>query len=220
MKKMVFFLILIYVCPAYLLAQTTWTVGIGDIYDFSSLQQAHNGAEPNDVILLQQGGNYGGVTLTKSLIIKGPGYYLQENEIVNANQLSASLGSITFNVGSEGSFITGINTSIIVNNGSDNIVIDRCKITSNIVFNDVSNVLIRDCLISGRLSNNSGINTQIFFENCVFEFDSDCSSSSCYLFYLISSWSNCTFNHNIFIDPSGSSIGQININYCISALVN
>jgi len=215
MKKMVFFLILIYVCPVYLLAQTTWTVGIGDIYDFSSLQEAHDSISPNDVILLQQGGSYGSATLTKPLIIKGPGYYLQENEIANANQLSASIGSIIFSEGSQGSFITGLDLSNITIN-VDNIVVDRCDIY-NMGINGISNVIVRNCLIERNITSNA-LNTQVLFQNCIFEYDSNCSNTNCYVFPQSNYWSNCEFSNNIFIDPSYSSVisqnGVIGFNYC------
>lgn len=216
MKEVIFFLMLIYAFPCNLFGQTTWTVGIGDIYDFSTLQTAHDGAAPNDIILLQQGGNYGSATFTKSLIIKGPGYYLNENNITDANQLSAGIGNIVFNEGSQGSFISGIDGANTITINIDNIVIDRCDIY-NMGMNGISNIIVRNCLIERNISSNA-LNTQVLFQNCVFEYDSNCSSTGCYVFYQASNWSNCEFSNNIFVDPSYSGVttstSAISFNYC------
>lgn len=80
-------------------------------------------------------------TITKQLVIIGPGYFLTENPDVSNNTHDAKLSRIDFNSGSESSQIIGMN---IVPDGSNfygtiyvnvnGVTIKRCRITRNIKF--------------------------------------------------------------------------------------
>jgi hypothetical protein len=87
--------------------------------DFTALQAAHDGAAANDTLyLIGSPTNYlvSKITVTKKLVIIGPGFFLTENPDTQANTLSAIMAStvpfqcvsIEFAVGSEGSVIMGM----------------------------------------------------------------------------------------------------------------
>jgi hypothetical protein len=101
--------------------------------NFTSLQAAHNSTEvqPGDTIHLESSPNsYGNLTCSKRLIIIGPGYFLGENPNTQAVAQPAIVGSVTLNVGSEGTVIMGcdFNGSSITIQCND-IVIRRNKFT-------------------------------------------------------------------------------------------
>jgi hypothetical protein len=97
--------------------------------DFTTLQAAHNGAASGDTIHLEGSPtSYGNLTASKKLAIIGPGFFLSENPNTQAVALTALVGSVSFNIGAEGSIIMGCD----FNAGScqvfcDNIVIRRNK---------------------------------------------------------------------------------------------
>jgi hypothetical protein len=81
--------------------------------DFTSLQEAHDAAAAGDTIYVSGSvSNYGGLDISKTLYIFGPGYFLDENPETSANLLQARIGGlIYFRSGSEGSLLTGFVTS-------------------------------------------------------------------------------------------------------------
>lgn len=100
------------------------------------------------------GRNYESVTVTKKLVIIGPGFFLTENAKSSANAFSAKIGSINFNTGSDGSQLIGLN---VIEEYPFNITIK------------VSNVVVKRCRIENTLHLGSGISNinilQNFFSN-------------------------------------------------------
>ena len=93
--------------------------------DFTTIQAAHNAANAGDTIYLEpSAGSYGNLTATKRLVIIGPGYFLAENEDLQANLTSSIIGTIDFNSGSDGSVLCGCTTGRITINASG-ILIER-----------------------------------------------------------------------------------------------
>lgn len=85
--------------------------------------------------------DYGDATITKRLVIIGPGYFLTENSNVSNNTYDARIGSITFDTGSEFSQVIGMN--VLINGSSltgtiylnvNGITIKRCRIDRDIQF--------------------------------------------------------------------------------------
>lgn len=84
---------------------------------------------------------YDYATITKRLTIIGPGYYLADNPKTSNDMFDSKVKAITFNPGSEGSLITGMNIAVgtNVNDGyitivADSITIKRCKIDRAVYF--------------------------------------------------------------------------------------
>lgn len=100
--------------------------------DFNDLQTAHNGAASGDTLHIEGSpASYGSATFTKKLIVLGPGYFLDENPNSQALLHSGKLGTVTYNMGSEGSVIMGIDfLASGISVFTDDILIRRNKFSS------------------------------------------------------------------------------------------
>lgn len=103
--------------------------------DFTTLQSAHDGALAGDTLyLIGSPNNYitSRVTITKRLVILGPGYFLNENQNTQVNPLSAHLffggtctEAIDFASGSEGTIMMGLTIAGRIKISVNNIMIKR-----------------------------------------------------------------------------------------------
>lgn len=89
--------------------------------------------------------DYAAVTVTKKLVIIGPGYLLDVNTNVSSDLLPARLDYITFNTGSSGSQLLGVYVfgfyGVTIN--VSNIVVKRCRIDRSITLgNPISDILV------------------------------------------------------------------------------
>ena len=136
--------------------------------DFAQILDANN--DPNVLAgdtLHIEGSNtdYNSVTLTKSLNIIGPGYFLNQNPKASANGLEARIPYITLDNGSAGTKLIGLcvtgSWGIEVN--VSNIVIKRCKINAQIDFTyGISNItIIQNYFYRTGSNNNSSVITYI-----------------------------------------------------------
>lgn len=106
----------------------TWTLDNHPGANFSTLAEAHSAASAGDTILIA--GSimpYAGIFITKQLTIIGPGFFLDENTGLQANQHSAKLSSINFSAGSNNSIIMGVHFTGTVTISSNGIKIRRCR---------------------------------------------------------------------------------------------
>ena len=107
-----------------------WRVNnnIGITANFTSLQEAHNGAASGDTLYLESSPtSYGALTSTKKLAIIGTGYFLDVNPGLQAFALPSKVDGITLNAGAEGTSIEGLslNGSAVSINAVNDIVIRR-----------------------------------------------------------------------------------------------
>ncbi|XCF06944.1 hypothetical protein ABI125_03570 [Tamlana crocina] len=138
-----------------LYAQTTWRVNNQSNYDgttnfgenyggtpsfpvFSEINEAVAYPNVNDGDILHVEGStivYADATITKELVIIGPGYFLTENPKVSNNTYDAKIGRVTFDAGSESSQLIGMN---ILYDGSS---------VDGIVYVNVNGVTVKRCRI-------------------------------------------------------------------------
>lgn len=118
--------------------------------DFTTFKAAHDAAAPGDTLMFE-GSNlaYGEEdTLSKKLVIMGPGYFLGENEIGNDNILPAELGVLYVDSAGRGSAIIGM--SILggfdaLRVDASDLIIERNHINNTIAFcneKPVQNVIV------------------------------------------------------------------------------
>ena len=108
--------------------------------DFTDFATAHNTAASGDTIYVEGSvTGYGTVTVSKQLIIIGPGYFLDENPETQENTNSANFFSVTFSIGSDGSVLTG------------------CKLEGYTIYIYGSDIIIRGNYIYGYYGTSIGI---------------------------------------------------------------
>lgn len=140
--------------------------------DYINFITASNAAADNDTLYMESSvTSYGNITLTKPLVIIGPGYFLTENPQTQANLNSAKLGTVIFNSTSAGSVILGMEITGQVTIISSNISIRHCRVASSIRINStssISNILLSQCFITGNINNLTGSAqvTNVLISNC------------------------------------------------------
>lgn len=91
------------------LSAKIWTVDNRPGANFTTLSAAHTAAVAGDTILVAgSSASYAGFTCTKQLTIIGPGYFLDENSGLQANEFPATIGTCYFNSGSANSVLIGL----------------------------------------------------------------------------------------------------------------
>ncbi|HNX85882.1 MAG TPA: hypothetical protein PKN12_03045 [Bacteroidales bacterium] len=102
--------------------------------NFTSFTAAQNVASNGDTLYFEGSPvSYGDITITKPLVIIGPGYFLTENLQTQANPVSAQFGTVNFNAGSSGSILCG---SVV--EGVINIKVGNILLKGNYCKNDIS----------------------------------------------------------------------------------
>lgn len=165
-------------CPA----QTVRWVsnnGATGVNVYRSAQEAHDAADPFDILLIGPNlasdswfDDYGSLTLTKPLTIYGNGYFLNLNTELSADDRTSHLNSVTFDTGSQGSEIYGIESDYVNIGGVSNIKIARCHIRDlglvisttnleNTASFDVSNIIIHSSFLAAIYTDGSDANYAI-----------------------------------------------------------
>jgi hypothetical protein len=119
--------------------------------DFTTAQTANNSGSVlnGDTLHFEaSGASYGGLTLTKQLIIIGNGYLLgtlgaNANPDLQANPATSLLSSVTITTGSNGAVLEGLTLSstLLVTSGVSNIIIRRNRL-ANVTLGLCSNVQV------------------------------------------------------------------------------
>lgn len=126
---------------------TLWGSNFGGTVAFPVFKQinqvvAWNTVNDFDTVHVEGSPNfYDAATITKRLVIIGPGYYLDSNPNTSNDLFDAKVRAISFSAGSDGSVLSGINVAVAtnVNDGyvtiiGDSITVKRCKIDRAIYF--------------------------------------------------------------------------------------
>jgi len=141
--------------------------------DFTSFTTAQNAASNGDTIYVEGSPtSYGNITISKQLIIIGTGYFLTENPQTQANLNSSKFGTVTFNTGSEGTIMTGLEITgdIEIKVGNISLLKNNTKnihINSSISY---GNILLSQNYIIGEITRNTGssnIYNVIITNNCI-----------------------------------------------------
>lgn len=115
MKKIILFSFLFF--TTFIFSQNTYTVDnrTGSIADYDNLQTAIDEVSSGSILLVQGSTNsYGNINISKKIIIKGTGYFLDENPKTQSNSNSSKLGGVYFRAGSSGSIIIGLDIEPVV----------------------------------------------------------------------------------------------------------
>ncbi len=134
-----------------------WRVNnTGNPGDFTTIQNAHNDANvlAGDTLHIEPSVvSYGALTMTKKLIILGPGYFLLQNPNNQFHNLSAKVHGISFNGGSSGSVIAGLEITTTIYIRVNQIAILRCNFNGQAInINHNGNSALNNILINGNYS--------------------------------------------------------------------
>lgn len=168
---------------------------------YSSIQEAHDAANDGDTLMIEGSPlEYENVNIKQKLVVIGTGYFLTENIHTNANPLTSIVRQVRMLPGSEGSSLIGLSFSQAYHTytphiETNDIVIMRCYITSNIQFiGNLLNIKILQNYFSGG-SIAVGYNTYSFSDveliNNIFRNDMLISPSNQRVFSKV--------DHNIFL---------------------
>lgn len=92
--------------------------------DFSGLTAAQSAAEAGDTLYIEGSAtSYGDFTITKKLVIIGPGYFLTENDNSQAIKQMAIIGQVW--IQADGAVVTGLYITGYLLNQASNVVITR-----------------------------------------------------------------------------------------------
>ena len=107
--------------------------------NFTSFVVAQSTASANDTLYFEGSTvSYGDITVTKPLVIIGPGYFLNENPQTQSTAISAKFGEVIYNSGSVGSVITGVNVQSNMTISESNILVVKCLLNGKITLNSSS----------------------------------------------------------------------------------
>lgn len=164
----------------------------GSSAPYTTFEAAHNAASSGDTIMLDAsakayGDEFGRVTITKSLVILGPGYWLVENGIVEEG---AGAAQFSVTIKADGTVVKGMWLGACVIEASK-VVINRCRLTSSITLrNGFNNCIISQNIISGGIGTSGGtgaFSTNHQITNNIFTMSSVGNSfnqmKDCYLAY-------------------------------------
>ncbi|NOZ74165.1 MAG: hypothetical protein GXO90_02145 [FCB group bacterium] len=131
---------------------------------YTTLQAAHDAASAGDTLAIDASLTYGSLTVTKRLVIIGPGYFLGQNPETQANISPAGVDYILLNSGSEGTVITGLLIKSYITVNASNIIIKRNLIQSSYssylitIYGSVSNTIIKQNYIYSTYSYRKCVN--------------------------------------------------------------
>jgi hypothetical protein len=143
--------------------------------DFTDINEAcaHWEVEAGDTLYLENGSYFGGdQTISKSLTVIGPGYFLMENDSTYAYPMPVLINSL----GISANDVKVIGVSVINNTrpSGNNITIERCHLNNIDTYSGfhVQQLIVRQCFISGGINgyynNNYGIVSSTIHNNIIF----------------------------------------------------
>jgi len=219
MKKLITLASIITLIASTSSMATVWRVNNqDDTADYQDLDVAHNSNAVQAFDTLYVEGStvaYASITCTKPLTFIGPGYFLNINQ-KSAQMVPASLGSLTFNPGSEGSRVIGLNFDVFSSNGPDiyvnNISIERCYIRGYVQIDDVNGVVVAGNYCSGLARATTGSKFyNVYFNNNIvtswMDIPNTSTIQSCNNNIFMGNSYEFTayhFRNNIFIDGAAS----------------
>jgi hypothetical protein len=151
-----------------------WIVNNAGQADYTTVQAAHDAATAGDTIYVVGSitAYDANVTLSKQLVIIGPGYFLAQNSNLTVNTSAASVTTITINTTAAGTVIKSMELGTI-NCNANNITISRNHITSTIALANagsaISNIVItQNFMDASSISNGTLGSSSILIANNIF----------------------------------------------------
>jgi hypothetical protein len=182
-----------------------WRVNnnVGISADFTTIQNAHNGAAAGDTLYLEGSTtSYGSLNSAKQLYIIGPGYFLEFVPNSQVGQLTAKVDNVSLNAGAGGTVIMGVDFYA----NTINIYCNDVTIRKNKFFSPNGN---DQAYYSGAIKlhnvanngNNPGVSNIVIAQNCGFFLEATKPSN------------NILITNNII--GYGANYGETTTNLCV-----
>ena len=160
MKKLTFVLILvIFSLTENSLYATKWRVNNSGVpADFTTAQAVINSSSVmnGDTVYFESSmTDYGNMTLTKRLVVIGPGYFLSENDSTQAEMKPATLSLVIFTDGSQGSIIKGMTFVSYTSIQVSRITLENNNLSDLYVSGGTGHIIIRNYIYYVIINNNS-----------------------------------------------------------------
>ncbi len=150
----------------------SWRVNntLGVDADFSTFAAAQDSASAGDTLYIEGSAtSYGSVSITKQLVLIGPGYFLTENDTAQASTLTAILGNTWIRNSADGCVVSGFHFTGYLLNQASNVVITRNYVTETSHgisvahdANDVHDVVVSQNFCTRIMKNRSARDILIF----------------------------------------------------------
>lgn len=187
----------------------------GSSAPYTSIADAHDAATDGDTIFVEGSAETYTVftiTISKSIVLIGPGYNMKENGVANENIQPASMSNLEINA--EGVSVHGITVTNNIDISKNNVVVNRCKINNVRIDSEATGtVLHQNYIIDGVLGNdakNVSISNNIFanteplaipvkkLQNSYFGYNTCMRKKGNDKFPFLDGFSGCTVENNIF----------------------
>lgn len=181
----------------------------GSSAPYASIEAAHDAASAGDTIMVdgsptRYGENYT-ITLTKKVVLIGPGYWLVQNGIMEEGASSAFISTLT--IKAAGTVVKGMNITSTINVQASDIVINRCYLDGISISRACDNTVINQSFIVGKIAGNTSnyhqITNNIFANTATFGHIT--GVNDCYIAYntcrsakFESNATNSTFENNLW----------------------
>ena len=163
MKKAILLLGVAAICGA---AQATIlrvnnTIGAGAPY--SDLTAAIGAAQVGDTIVVDGSStSYGDVTIDKSLVVMGPGYWRTQNGLSAEGTNSALVQNLTISSTAETTVVRGMEVNANLRINASQVVANRCLVRGSIhLASGTTRVVVHQCFIGGLVYGNGSSYAQI-----------------------------------------------------------
>lgn len=195
MKKMIVFLAAVSIAAAAEARILRVSNVSGTSAPYTSIEAAHDAASSGDTIMVDASGTryfQGQITLTKSVVLLGPGYWLVENGIIEEGISTARLGAI--HLMGQGSVIKGFTTDNIYVD-APKVVVSRCCVDGGVSFTKgADNCIVQQNFIKGGVTSRGGSSVRTNYHNITNNIFTYTGTGASYL----GGFSKCYIAYNTF----------------------
>lgn len=129
MKKAILLLVVAAICGAAQATILRVNNNAGSGAPYSNVTDAIEASSAGDTIMIDQSAtSYGDITVSKKLVIMGPGYWRVENGISSEGASSAQLAQVTINRDADGLVLRGVTVTGLLTVNAPNVVVNRCNL--------------------------------------------------------------------------------------------
>lgn len=166
----------------------------GSSAPYATIEAAHDAANSGDTIMVDASNVAyfeGSYTMTKSIVLIGPGYWLVENGVIEEGASSAMLSAL--HLKGEGSVIKGFNISHLYIE-APKVVVERCSTGAVTFSKGADNCIVHQNFITGGITTSGGTTSRTSYHQITNNIFTSSNTGS----NLVGSLTHCFFGYNTF----------------------